>query len=219
MEHPAGTALDQAFLDASEVALTLLGNEAVRVRWTERSALAAMSVGALACHLGRQTARAAELLVTTSTSASTLPVLAAADEHYARAAWVVTTSPDDPANDRSSDDAQAALGHPAMIDRVTADLAAVRRILQEGKAEEIVPIPWQGWALRRPHFLLTRLLETVVHSSDLAQSVSVPSPEFPDECFWPVCDLLARLAVRRHGQGPVISTLSRRERTQIVSAF
>src|SRR5690606_39129917 len=34
-------------------------------------------------------------------AAAELPTLESADDHYARAAWVKATSPDDPANDRS----------------------------------------------------------------------------------------------------------------------
>jgi hypothetical protein len=82
-----------------------------------------------------------------------------------------------------------------------------------------VPIPWQGWSLRRDDFLLTRMTDIVVHADDLALSVGVPAPEFPAEVFAPVRDLLVRLAVVRHGQSAVISTPTRSERTQVISAF
>jgi len=62
-----------------------------------------------------------------------------------------------------------------------------------------VLIPWQGWSLRRNDFLLTRLLEIVVHTDDLALSIDVPPPTFPTDAFTPVLDLLTRLAVGRHG--------------------
>ena len=80
-------------------------------------------------------------------------------------------------------------------------------------------VPWQGWSLRRDDFLLTRLLEIVVHSDDLAVSIDVPAPTFPDEVFTPVLELLTRLAVGRHGQSAVISALTRRERSRNISAF
>ena len=75
----------------------------------------------------------------------------------------------------------------------------------------------RGWSLRRADFLLTRLLEVVVHSDDLAASIGVPTPEFPDETFAPVRDLLVRLAVRRHGRSALIGTLARRERARPLS--
>ncbi len=95
----------------------------------------------------------------------------------------------------------------------------MRRLLADGTAQAVVPIPWQGWSLRRDDFLLTRMLEIVVHSDDLALSVGVGTPEFPVGVFAPVRDLLVRLAVERHGQSAVISALSRSERTQPIAAF
>jgi Mycothiol maleylpyruvate isomerase N-terminal domain len=179
------------------------------------SALPKMSVGALACHLGRQVTRAAELLPI----ATDVPPLEHVDEHYRRAAWVMSTSPDDAPNDRSTDDAEAMLGLTALADRSAEALETARRLLAAGTAADVVLIPWHGWSLRRDDFLLTRMPEIVVHANDLALSVGVSTPEFAAEVFAPVRDLLVRLAVKRHGQSPVIGALSRSERTQAISAF
>jgi hypothetical protein len=200
---------------APAVALDLIQRHEVRDQWLLPSALPKMSVGTLACHLGRQAVRAAELLQTPTD----LPPLDNVDAHYHRAAWVTSVSPDDPANDRSADDVEAALGPVALAGRTASALAAVRGLLAAGAAGDVVPIPWQGWSLRRDDFLLTRMLEIVVHTDDLALSVGIRTPEFPAEVFAPVRDLLVRLAVKRHGQSAVISTLARRERTQVISAF
>jgi hypothetical protein len=107
---------------------------------------------------------------------------------------VISTSPDDPANDCSADDADAALGVVALIGRISEALETVCRLLATGTARDVVAIPWQGWSLRRDDFLLTRMTEIVVHSDDLALSVGVSTPEFPAEVFAPVRDLLVRLA-------------------------
>lgn len=207
--------LDTAFPAGAAIALDLIRRAEVHEQWPRPSALPKMSVGALACHLGRQPVHAAELLPV----ATEVPPLDSADEHYRRAAWVTSSSPDDPANDRGTDDAEAALGAAALDDRVTRALESVRHLLATGGATGVVLIPWQGWSLRRHDFLLTRLLEIVVHTDDLAVSVGVPTPEFPDEVFAPVRDLLVRLAVRRHGQSALIGTLTRRERAAAVAAF
>lgn len=207
--------LDSAFLAGAPVAAGLLRDDSVRAHWRDDSALPEMSVGALACHLSRQFRRAAELLP----RPSTLPVLPTVDEHYARAAWVMSTSPHDPANDRTTDDAEAALGHAAMLDRLESDLATTRHLLTTTPTPTPIDIPWQGWSLNRDDFLHTRLVEIVVHTTDLAESLRLPTPEFADAAFAPVRDLLTRLAVRRHGQTAVINTLTRRERAQNISAF
>lgn len=80
-------------------------------------------------------------------------------------------------------------------------------------------VPWQGWSLRRHDFLLTRLVEIVVHTDDLAVSVGVSPPTFAHDALGPVLELLTRLAVDRHGQSAVIGTLARKERTRTISAF
>jgi hypothetical protein len=74
-------------------------------------------------------------------------------------------------------------------------------------------------SLRRDDFLLTRLLEIVVHSDDLALSVRLSTLDFPAEVFAPVRVLPVRLAVERHGQSAVVGTLSRSERGRVISAF
>jgi hypothetical protein len=207
--------LDGVFPIAGAIALDLIQRAEVSGQWLRPSALPKMSVGALACHLGRQIVRAAELLPV----ATDVPPLDSVDGHYGRAAWVTSSSPDDPCNDRSTDDAEAALGAAALRDRAARALETVRGLLAAGAAREVVLIPWQGWSLRRDDFLLTRMLEIVVHADDLAPSVGVPAPEFPDDVFAPVRDLVVRLAVNRHGQAAVISALARSERTQVISAF
>ena len=207
--------LDAVFPMAAAVSLELIQREEVREQWLMPSVLPKMSVGALGCHLGRQVVRAVELLP----MATDVPSLESADAHYHRAAWVRSTSPDDPSNDRSTDDAEAAFGAGALADRTAEALEAVRSLLAAGTARDVVPVPWQGWSLRRDDFLLTRMLEIVVHADDLALSVAVRTPEFPAEVFAPVRDLLVRLAVKRHGQSAVISALTRSERTQVISAF
>lgn len=135
--------LDSAFPLAAAVALDLIQRADVRDQWRLPSALPKMSVGALACHLGSQIARAAELLPV----ATDAPPLESADAHYHRAAWVTSTSPDDPPNDRGTADAQAGLGAAALTDRSAEALGKVRRLLADGTARDVVLIPtcWCAW--------------------------------------------------------------------------
>ncbi|MFJ6168280.1 maleylpyruvate isomerase N-terminal domain-containing protein [Micromonospora orduensis] len=214
MSHPVD-ALDAAFPVAAAIALDLIRRPEVTERWSDPSALPHLSVGGLACHLGRQAVRAAELLP----EATDLPTLESADSHYERAAWVSEGTPDEAAVANGPDEADAARGPADLHTSSTRALEVVRDLLGRGAARDVVPIPWQGWSLRRADFLLTRQLEIVVHSDDLAVSVGVPTPAFPPEVFDPVRDLLVRLAVRRRGQSALISALSRSERAQDISAF
>ncbi|WFE54393.1 maleylpyruvate isomerase N-terminal domain-containing protein [Micromonospora sp. WMMD1155] len=208
-------ALDAAFPVAASIALDLIRRPEVSEQWSRPSALPHLSVGGLACHLGRQAIRAAELLP----RPSDLPVLESADSHYERAAWVSEGTPDAASVAASNDEEDAARGPADLHARSAAAVQEAGDLLGRGAARDVVPIPWQGWALRRGDFLLTRQVEIVVHADDLAVSTGVPTPEFPAEVFDPVRDLLVRLAVRRRGQSALISALSRSERTQDISAF
>lgn len=200
---------DAAFLHAADVAVRLLKEPEVQIRWKDQSKLERMTIGMLACHLGRQIRVAAKLL---GEQPDASPVLERVDEHYSKAAWVRAKTLDDPANDRTADEGEAAQGYAAMIELVSIAEGTVREWIATGRAVDVVSVPWQGWSLRRADFLLTRMLEIVVHSDDLARSIGRPTPEFPDDVFDPVSALLLRIAARRHGQAAVISALSRRER-------
>ena len=93
-------------------------------------------------------------------------------------------------------------------------------MLAARETHDPVLIPWHGWSLAAYDFLVTRMMEIVVHSDDLAASVGVETPEFPDDVVAPVLALLADVAVRRHGQAAVVRTLSRPQRApRSVSAF
>ncbi|MDG4809825.1 maleylpyruvate isomerase N-terminal domain-containing protein [Micromonospora sp. WMMD1120] len=208
-------ALDTAFPVAASIALNLIRRPEVVDQWSRPSALPHLTVGGLACHLGRQAVRAAELLP----MPTELPLLESADDHYERAAWVREGTPDEKSVAESDDEADAARGPADLHARSAFAVEEAGNLLARVAARDVVPIPWQGWALRRGDFLLTRQLEIVVHSDDLAVSIGVATPEFPAEVFDPVRDLLVRLAVRRRGQSALISALTRSERTQDVSAF
>src|SRR5690606_37606081 len=78
-------------------------------------------------------------------------------------------------------------------------LGRQRTALAAEPRDRVVLLPWAGWSLRLDDFLLTRTMELMVHSDDLAVSVGVDMPEPPSSAAEPVVDLLARLAVQRHG--------------------
>lgn len=98
-------------------------------------------------------------------------------------------------------------------------MGRLREAIPAQPADRVVDLPGM-WSLTLDDFLLTRLVEVVVHSDDLAVSVGAPSPELPPEYCDDVIALLARLAVRRHGPTAVIRAFSRGERAPgTVSAF
>ncbi len=213
--------LVELFPEVARVAADLVRHPEVARRWTDESACAGMSVGGLAHHLAGQAGNAVRLLGAAPGDREPIPVL----EHYRRAAWV-HSGPGDEANVsiRTSADGEAAGGPAVLAARVTADLAALPAALApvlEGRRDpDTVLIPWQGWSLPSAGFLLTRTMEVLVHSDDLAASIDVETPSFPAEAADAVLGLLASIAAERHGQAAVLRALSRPQRAPgPVSAF
>jgi hypothetical protein len=206
-----------SFLTAARIVAELVRRPQVTERWSDESACAGMTVGGLAHHLVGQVGNTVRLVGAAPSAETPIPLL----EHYARAAWV-TAGHDDEVNVgiREGSDADAASG-PAALDTLVADLMErLPAVLDARGPEDAVLIPWQGWALSAHDWLVTRLMEIVVHSDDLAASIGVPTPEFPDDVIAPVLDLLTWVAVRRHGQLAVVRSLSRPQRApESVSAF
>lgn len=197
------------YLDAADVAVSLLADPAVAAGWGQPSALEKFSVGGLAAHLSRQITRVVDVL---EGPAPAGPPVAAID-HYGQSAWVSADLDSDinvGIRTRSEQDAEA--GALAVLSGTADAVAELRRRLPAEPADRLVRPPWMGWALTLDDFLLTRMLEISVHCDDLAVSVGVASPPLPAAVTGPVLELLHRLAVRRHGATAVLRALSRAER-------
>lgn len=68
-----------------------------------------------------------------------------------------------------------------------------------------------GWGLAVDDFLLTRVVELVLHADDLAVSAGVSTPELPAAASGATIELLVRVAAWRHGPIAVVRGLARRE--------
>lgn len=208
----------ETFLAAARVAADLATRPEVAARWADESACAGMTVGGLAHHLFRQATVTVRLLAAPPVADDELVSLLG---HYERAAWV-TAGPDAEVNVgvREGSNADAAGGPDELHALVGATLAELPAALAAPRDPETVHIPWQGWSLTTHDYVVTRLMEMVVHSDDLAASIGVPTPEFPEDVVTPVLALLSAVAVRRHGQAAVVRALSRPQRApDQVSAF
>jgi hypothetical protein len=195
---------------------SLVRRPEVVAAWSRESACAGMSVGGLTRHLiGQPVMVVTRLQAEPEPEAETIDLL----EHYARAAWV-REDLDGETNRaiRESSDRQSAEGADAAIAELDDVLGRVDAALANPPPTTF--IPWQGWALRTDDFLVTRLMEMVVHSDDLAASVDVDAPDFGPDVLDPVMRLLTALSVRRHGQDAVVRTLTRPQRApETIAAF
>lgn len=69
-----------------------------------------------------------------------------------------------------------------------------------------------GKVLTLDEYLITRLIEIVVHTDDLAASLHLPPPPFDEAATGLVLGCLTTMLRRRHGDLEVIRALSRKER-------
>ncbi|MEV5501026.1 maleylpyruvate isomerase N-terminal domain-containing protein [Nonomuraea fuscirosea] len=207
----------QSYLVAAASAVSLLRDPAVAASWDKPSALVEFSVAGLAGHLAHQLVRVADVLPPNDQVQEPIPLI----EHFTRSPWVQAgLDHESNLSIRRGGEASAAAGPAVLVERAQALLEMLGAALAAEPDERVVHLPWAGWSLRLDDLLLTRLVELVVHSDDLAASVGLETPELPTSVIDPVVELLARLAVHRHGATAVIRTLSRAERAPAtISAF
>jgi hypothetical protein len=196
-----------AFLKSSEAALGLLREPALAERWSKPSTLPDFSTGGLARHLANQITRTLTYLAA-APGDSAISVL----DHFTGNAWV--TSGVDSADNidirhRSEQDA-AATTPEELADDVDAALRELQTVLPAQSADRIVDL--DDWGLTVNDFLLTRVLELVVHTDDLAVSLDIPTPPMPEHATEATIQLLSRIAAWRHGPLSVVRALARQER-------
>ncbi len=204
-------------MTAARIAADLVRRPEVSARWTDESACAGMTIGGLACHLASQVGNTVRLVGAPPSDVPPIPLL----EHYVRAAWVGSDlDAEVNVGIREGSDAEAAAGPGALAARLDEGLTQLPGVLAAADPDAPVLIPWQGWSLTVTDWLVTREMEIVVHSDDLAASIGVPTPEFPDGVITRVLGLLTGVSTRRHGQAAVVRALSRPQRAaSSVSAF
>lgn len=201
-----------AYLRTIDRARDVLSSSEVPGAWDRDSVLAKFTVRGLAGHLTRAGTLVEEYLDAGIPERSHDVVDAAG--YYERAA--LTSDVDDALNTsiRERGEAEADVGYPTLL----ADFAAARERLATRLAAEPADarIAVRGGALLPlDEYLVTRIVELVVHTDDLAVSVGVPAPEPDPVAATLAIHALVSLARRRHGDGAVIRALTRRERDAI----
>lgn len=211
------TPIRESFLIAADAAARLLADPAVAANWDQLSALAQFRVSGLAGHLASQIRYVSAFLADPAPDgpASTL------DAHYAQADWIGAAL-DDEANVSTRDNGEAAaVDGPVVLAAEVAGMASELAVaLPTASVDRRVRLTWADRLLGLDDFLLTRMMEIVVHSDDLAVSVGIATPEFPRAVMEPVVGLLATISIQRNGALPLLRALSRQERApESVAAF
>jgi hypothetical protein len=193
------------FVTVADSALALLMEPAVEARWNEPSALEDFTVGGLAFHLSNQ------ILHVPQATPTDRPPVSLVDDYYAEADWLgQNASHQVNVLIRERMEEAATQGLSTVLETAQDTQSQVRSLIAGAPVDLVVEM--RGQPLTFDDFLLTRLVELVVHSDDLAVSVGVPTPLVPESAATAVVDLLSRLAIRRYGAITIVRALSRSER-------
>ncbi|GMQ86549.1 MAG: hypothetical protein BMS9Abin07_2131 [Acidimicrobiia bacterium] len=200
------------FVDSLSVLRSLIG--AVVERWQEPSALEGMTVGALASHACRAAFTTERYLAA--------PAPAGGDTVDAAGYFLAIPDLTGPIDSdvhrsvRARADDEAAAGPEDLLARFDRSVEVLMVSLPSEKPERVLEV-FGGIAMRLDDYLITRLVEVVVHSDDLAASLDLAEPAFSDSVNDRVIRCLVEVAVRSHGRLAVIRALTRRERDAVAA--
>ena len=204
------------YLECASVVRELLATEHVAREWDAPSVLPLWTVGGLAGHLARPVLTVPGFVV--AEAATKGPVVSSV-EYFA----VMPDEDNDPSSEvatfirqrgvETAGDGPADLLH--RFDVVMEDLPAM--LMGAGADHEVVAF---GRRMRLDQYLVTRVVEMIVHADDLAVSVGTATPGFPESASDVCLATLAAIASRRRGAVGVMRALARSERAPTdVSAF
>ena len=201
------------FLDACDATRPLLGSGSVSHRWDEPSALPQMTVGALAAHLMRAVTSVDAYLDKPVTDVG---AVLDAPGYYASIEGLVG---DDLESDlhaaiRQRARTEAESGHAGVVERWDAAVDRLRLRLPTELPDRRLPA-LGGRLIGLDDYLVTRLVELIVHADDLAASIDANPPAFSREATEAVIECLVNVARVRHGDQAVVTALSRRERDTV----
>jgi hypothetical protein len=208
----SATTVRQQFLTASAVLVEVVARPEVRAAWDQDSALAGMSVGALAAHATRAITLVEGKL--TEPEDPDAPAVPSAGAYLAS-----MTGVDDPGSELSRQVLARAVqeagpGPDAVEAQAREHLERLGPLLAAVPAGRRV-VPRGGRSLDVEEYLRTRLVELAVHLDDLAASVRMPPVDLPAAIVREAADVLVETAVARHGATAVLRALARRERDDV----
>jgi hypothetical protein len=201
------------FCDAAGGAAPLLADPALKERFEGPSALAEFSVRGLAGHLLRAMTSVNGYLDRPPPDAGGDVVSAA--EYYASVLAGETDINSDFHRSIRQRGVEAAPDAPEAFPAIwTATTARLRGRLSFEPADRLVQV-YGDLVLTLDDYLVTRLIELVVHGDDLAVSLRIDPPLLPAAATGLVITTLVDVARIRHGDTAVVRALARRERDAV----
>ena len=194
----------QQFLDGARVVVDAISLPAVAAAWDAPSVLAEQTVGGLAGHL----ARGAVWLVGEylDQPEPTAAMFESAEEYFAAFTGSVTEEANRAVRERGA--AVAAAGSEAVAAQAAAGLAALEVRLPAERPDRRTVVAG-GATMSLDDYLVTRVIEQVVHLDDLARSIGRDEFPTPEANVRLVLATGVWCGLRRSGAGPMIRALFR----------
>jgi uncharacterized protein (TIGR03083 family) len=199
------------FCDSADATASLLAEPALNERFDQASALAEFSVRGLAGHRLRAMTSVERYVDDPEPAGAERDAVSAAG-YYAGTV--------EPGGDLGSDfhrairqrGEEAAPAEPQDFPALWADTAGRLRARLAAETPDRLVQVYGGLVLTLDAYLVTRLIELVVHADDLAVSLGVSRPPLPPAADALVITTLVDVARLRHGDAAVVRALTRRER-------
>ena len=204
-----------AFLATAAEARGLIASRPAAAKWHEPSVLDNLDIGAVAGHLAR-----AAFVVVGYLDASDPDLgadaaeLLTADQYFERVVPPPEMSEELHAGVRARAAQEAAAGQAALVARLDSTLSDLDERFAAEPPERAVKVAG-GLVLPLDEYLVTRMVELVVHCDDLAASIGVPTPQFDPLTMACVIGCMLAMVRARHGDIAVVRGFARRERDTI----
>lgn len=163
------------FLDGAACVAAELGTDQVSAAWDEPSVLEGQTVASLAGHLARGGVWVVDDYLGKGAPRGPVDYESAA-EYFLGLVTPLSADEHQAIRDRGAD--VAAVGHEAIVEQLGERLVALDATLRETDPATLVAVA-AGKVLRLGDYLVTRIVEQVVHLDDLDCSLRRPPCEYP----------------------------------------
>ncbi|MDO8731023.1 MAG: maleylpyruvate isomerase N-terminal domain-containing protein [Actinomycetota bacterium] len=204
------------YLEVAGIIRTFLATSEVAKYWEYPSELEEWTVAGLAGHLARPVLNIPTILA--AKVPSELPLKSAVEYYSAMPASAQEINSQVAIDIRKRGVESAGTGAKDLLKRYDSALSELSTTLPElAEDHEVIAL---GARMLLTEYLITRMVEMVVHADDLAVSIGKVSPKFPMTASDTVVATLACISARRNSLTDVIRALAREERPiQRLSAF
>jgi hypothetical protein len=197
-----------AYVQSAGVAATLVGRPEIATHWTDPGASSGMTVGATAAHL---VGSGIEMLVPYLEEEGPPGTRTLEPSRYFSGQSLDLDHEGHQQVREKADSGSRRGAAPLAADAVAAVSRLAVRLAEQPEDRRVLVLG--SFDMTLDGFLITRLVELLAHTDDLAASAGVPTPDLPPDAVSLVVTCLTDVARRRHGDIAVLRTLARRERS------